>query len=171
MNKGKLLELAGQLMLAGVTHQDEEIEKISEQLAAELRQTEKERGGAVSAPPPNDNDLRGFLKFDAKEISKMPKSFRHTFIAEGKVICYRKRIRGKVSCSYEARYRRHGFNISVSANDLIKLKRCTPRKAELSCRRYQPRSTSSQRIILKTFVSVRLNRLLTKTILIATTTT
>ena len=38
MNKGKLLELAGQLMLAGVTHQDEEIEKISEQLAAELRQ-------------------------------------------------------------------------------------------------------------------------------------
>ena len=122
MNKGKLLELAGQLMLAGVMHQDEEIEKISEQLAAELRQTEKERGGAVSAPPPNDNDLRGFLKFDAKEISKMPKSFRHTFIAEGKVICYRKRIRGKVSCSYEARYRRHGFNISVSANDLIKLK-------------------------------------------------
>ncbi len=50
MNKGKLLELAGQLMLAGVTHQDEEIEKISEQLAAELRQTEKERGGRALEP-------------------------------------------------------------------------------------------------------------------------
>ena len=39
MNKGKLLELAGQLMLAGVTHQDEEIEKISYPMAAELRKT------------------------------------------------------------------------------------------------------------------------------------
>ena len=68
MNKGKLLELAGQLMLAGVTHQDEEIEKISEQLAAELRQTEKERGGAVYPPPPTHNELTGFLKYDAKEI-------------------------------------------------------------------------------------------------------
>lgn len=53
----------------------------------------------------------------------MPKSFRHTFIAEGKVICYRKRKRGVVSCSYEARYRRHGFNISVSAPNLIDLKK------------------------------------------------
>lgn len=53
----------------------------------------------------------------------MPKSFRHTFIAEGKVICYRKRKRGVVSCSYEARYRRHGFNLSVSAPNLIDLKK------------------------------------------------
>ena len=51
----------------------------------------------------------------------MPKAFRHTFIAEGKVICYRKRKRGKVSCSYEARYRRHGYNISVSTNNLTDL--------------------------------------------------
>lgn len=55
----------------------------------------------------------------------MPKSFRHTFIAEGKVICYRKRKRGKVygSYTYEARYRRHGYNISVSATNLIDLKK------------------------------------------------
>ena len=52
----------------------------------------------------------------------MPKSFRHTFIAEGKVICYRKRKRGKISCSYEARYRRHGYNVSVSAKNLLDLK-------------------------------------------------
>lgn len=52
----------------------------------------------------------------------MPKAFRHTFIAEGKVICYRKRKRGKVSCSYEARYRRHGYNISVSTTKLLDLK-------------------------------------------------
>lgn len=54
----------------------------------------------------------------------MPKSFRHTFIAEGKVIFYRKRKRGKLyaATSYEARYRRHGFNISVSAANLEDLK-------------------------------------------------
>lgn len=54
----------------------------------------------------------------------MPKSFRHTFIAEGKVIFYRKRKRGKLyaATSYEARYRRHGFNISVSATTLEDLK-------------------------------------------------
>ena len=48
----------------------------------------------------------------------MPKSFRHTFRIEGKTICYRKRKRGKISCSYEARYRRHGYNLSVSATSL-----------------------------------------------------
>lgn len=121
MNKGKLLELAGQLMLAGVTHQDEEIEKISEQLAAELRQTNDD---GACAPPPADNYLRGFLKFTIKEISKMPKSIRRTFIAEGQTICYRRRKRGNVyaTYTYEARYRRHGYNISVSAKNLIDLK-------------------------------------------------
>lgn len=53
----------------------------------------------------------------------MRKAFKNTFIAEGKIICYRKRKRGKISCSYEARYRRHGFNISISATNLEDLKR------------------------------------------------
>lgn len=54
----------------------------------------------------------------------MPKSFRHSFIAEGKVIFYRKRKRGKIyaATTYEARYRRHGYNISVSAANLEDLK-------------------------------------------------
>ncbi len=54
----------------------------------------------------------------------MPKSFRHTFIAEGKVIFYRKRKRGKfyAAVTYEARYRRHGYDISVSSTNLEDLK-------------------------------------------------
>lgn len=54
----------------------------------------------------------------------MPKSFRYTFRAEGQTICYRKRRRGKYSGngSYEARYRRHGYNISVSSTNLNDLK-------------------------------------------------
>lgn len=47
----------------------------------------------------------------------MPKTFRRTFRAEGQTIFYRKRKRGIRSCSFEARYRRHGYNISVSAQN------------------------------------------------------
>jgi len=123
MNKQKLLELASQLVFAGITKNEKEIEKVSEELAVELRQPqEKENGDGAYTPTPLEKDSCGFLKFNDKEISKMPKAFRHTFIAEGKVIFYRKRIRGKVSCSYEARYRRHGYNISVSATEITDLK-------------------------------------------------
>lgn len=127
----KLLELAGHLVLAGVTKNTQEIEKISAQLAAELRQGNgdgapskdgAQKNDGAFAPPQAVKDISGFLKFDNKEISKMPKSFRHTFRAEGQTICYRKRKRGRRSCSYEARYRRHGYNISISATSLENLK-------------------------------------------------
>lgn len=112
-----ILALASRLILASTTGDDKELKNVSDQLAAELT---KETTGAPA--PALIKDFTGFLKFTEKEISSMPKAFRHTFIAEGKVICYRKRIRGRVSCSYEARYRRHGYNISVSATNLMELK-------------------------------------------------
>ncbi len=52
----------------------------------------------------------------------MPKSIKKTFRAEGQTISYRKRKRSTTSCSFEARYRRHGFNLSVSAKTLDELK-------------------------------------------------
>lgn len=125
MNTQKLLELAGQLVLAGVKNHPEEIDEISEKLAAELRQKDKQKSEKESSSSPIEKDICGFLKFDNKEISKMPKSFRHTFRAEGQTIFYRKRKRGKYygSGSYEARYRRHGYNISVSATSLEELRK------------------------------------------------
>ncbi|MCM1440976.1 MAG: N-terminal phage integrase SAM-like domain-containing protein [Roseburia sp.] len=125
MNRTKILELAGQLVLASVTGNDDVADKIFSDIADLIRTPNSENGGAPSPiPPPFEENSCGFLKFTDKEISKMPKSFRRTFIAEGKVICYRKRKRGNVyaSFTYEARYRRHGFNISVSAKTLIELK-------------------------------------------------
>lgn len=122
MNRTKILELAGQLVLASVTGNDEEADKIFTNIADLIRSPGTESSESASTPLHSEN-LSGFLKFTDKEISKMPKQFRHTFIAEGKVICYRKRKRGVVSCSYEARYRRHGFNLSVSAPNLIDLKK------------------------------------------------
>ena len=122
MNRTKILELAGQLVLASVTGNDEEADKIFSDIADLIRSSDRESSESASTPQHSEN-LSGFLKFSDKEISNMPKAFRHTFIAEGKAICYRKRKRGVVSCSYEARYRRHGFNISVSAPNLIDLKK------------------------------------------------
>ncbi len=128
MNRSKILELAGQLVLASVTGNDEEADEIFLKIADLIRSPDDKKteaaaadgGEAISA----DGEFTGFLKFTEKEISKMPKSFRRTFIAEGKVIFYRKRKRGKLyaAATYEARYRRHGFNISVSAGTLEELK-------------------------------------------------
>lgn len=100
---------------------EREILAISEKLAAALKRhfdfTEIEE-----FPPTSDEHCYGFLKFTFKEISKMPKHFKDFFRAEGCTVHFRKRIRGKNSCSYEARYRRHGYNISVSATTIELLK-------------------------------------------------
>lgn len=114
MDNQNLLTLASKLILASTTGNEKELQTVSNQLAKEL--TKENSDG--SASPALYEDVTGFLKIPDKEILKMPKSFRHTFRAEGKTICYRKRVRGKISCSYEARYRRHGYNISVSSTDL-----------------------------------------------------
>ena len=125
MNQQDILKLAGELVLAGTTDNAEEIARISEELSRIVWSPDSKKeiateNGATSL----SGEFTGFLKFTDKEISKMPKSFRRTFIAEGKVIFYRKRKRGKLyaAATYEARYRRHGFNISVSAGTLEELK-------------------------------------------------
>ena len=119
MNNQNFLTLAGQLVLASTSGNEKEIQRISFELASQFDTSYRENADEHSAFL---KDITGFLNFTNKEISKMPKAFKHTFIAEGKVICYRKRKRGRVSCSYEARYRRHGYNISVSTTNLIDLK-------------------------------------------------
>lgn len=123
MDEQKLMTLASQLVLAGVTNNNREIEKISEELAAALRHPTEEGEPDSGEPFFLEKDLTGFLKFTNQEISKMRRAFKNTFCAEGQTICYRKRKRGRISCSYEARYRRHGYNISVSAKTLDELKR------------------------------------------------
>ena len=119
MDNQTLLTLAGKLILASSTGNQKEIESISNELA-HLNFSKCENSDESTSSALYEN-VTGFLKIPDKEVLKMPKSFRHTFRTEGKTICYRKRIRGKISCSYEARYRRHGYNISVSATDLDKL--------------------------------------------------
>lgn len=124
MNQQQIIKLAGELVIAASNDNAGEIIRISGELAAMVSTDNKKEVTAQNGATPLQEDFCGFLKFTDKEISKMPKSFRHTFIAEGKVIFYRKRKRGKLyaATTYEARYRRHGFNISVSAANLEDLK-------------------------------------------------
>lgn len=58
------------------------------------------------------------LIFTKKEIVKMPERFQKLFILQNKIVRCRRRKSGKSATNYEIRYRREGFNISVSSNDL-----------------------------------------------------
>lgn len=122
MDKQKLLELAGKIALAGLTNDEAEIERISAELADELRQNTDENGGEAFAAPPFLRDKTGFLKFTSQEILKMPTRFRKTFRANGCLVHVRRRKRGKFGFDYEARYRRDGYCISVSSKDYEQLK-------------------------------------------------
>ena len=68
------------------------------------------------------NEETGFLKFTEKEISKMPKTFRKEFRTQACPAHIRKRTDGRYVCSYEIRYRRNGYNISVSAKTVEQAK-------------------------------------------------
>ncbi len=62
------------------------------------------------------------LKFSDKEISNMPKTFRKEFRTQGCTAHIRKRKSGKDTWNYEIRYRRNGYNVCVSANQVQKAK-------------------------------------------------
>lgn len=76
----KMLYLSSQLMMLSLDkeHNQKEIEKVSEELAALQRQL---REKASAAPPDEENS--GFLEFTEKEILKMPKTFRKEFRTQG----------------------------------------------------------------------------------------
>lgn len=90
-------------------------------LAAEL--------GSISASTVNIQETyadekctTGFLKFTQKEIMRMPKRFSKIFRAEGCTAHVRKRKSGKGTTNYEIRYRKHGYDIAVSSNNLDEAK-------------------------------------------------
>lgn len=65
----------------------------------------------------------GSVRFNQKEISKMPKTFKKEFRTNGCTAHVRKRRSGKRNWNYEIRYRRNGYDIQVSANSLDEAKR------------------------------------------------
>lgn len=66
-------------------------------------------------------NLNGFaanLNFSEKEYLEMPKQFRKMFRHQGCVVRVYRRLSGKSHYNYEIRYRRDGYNIYASANNL-----------------------------------------------------
>ena len=72
--------------------------------------------GTSTQQPGNNGEV--FWKLSEKELSLMPKTFRKEFRIEGCTAHIRKRQSGKNSWNYEIRYRRNGYNIAVSSNNL-----------------------------------------------------
>ena len=77
--------------------------------AMELEQHEPQR---------KEKTLSATIKFSKEEVAKMSKTFKKEFIAGGFVAHIIKRPSGKNGFYYEIRYRRNGYNISVSDKDL-----------------------------------------------------
>ena len=73
-------------------------------------------------PKENKKTLSATIKFTKQEIDKMSKTFKKEFIANGCVSHIIKRPSGKNGVYYEIRYRRNGYNITVSNKDLKKAK-------------------------------------------------
>lgn len=73
-------------------------------------------------PQRKEKTLSATIKFSKEEVAKMSKTFKKEFIAAGLVAHIIKRPSGKNGFYYEIRYRRNGFNISVSDKDLKKAK-------------------------------------------------
>lgn len=100
-DRGEMIKLAGDLN--GIIQQAMEIE-------TESTVTDKRKASSA------------LIKFTKQEIEKMSKTFKKEFIANGLVARIIKRPSGKSGFYYEIRYRRNGYNISVSNKDLKKTK-------------------------------------------------
>ena len=66
----------------------------------------------------NSTAVSSLLHFTQKEITLMPKSFRKEFRADGCTAHVRKRKCGKNSYTYDIRYKKNGYNISVTNKNL-----------------------------------------------------
>ena len=70
-----------------------------------------------------EKTLSATIKFSKDEVAQMSKTFKKEFIGSGLVAHIIKRPSGKNGFYYEIRYRRNGYNISVSNKDLAVAKK------------------------------------------------
>jgi integrase len=113
----EFVTLTTRLMLA---HERAEVLRITADMnTAILRLAEMEKTGHYTPP---EKTISETLKFTHKEISKMSKTFKKEFVANGLVAHVTKRISGKRTYCYEIRYRSNGYNITASSTDLATAK-------------------------------------------------
>ena len=116
MNAEKMILLSQKLVMISLASDDENRKKLLEEIAILNKEISDE---SVSK---EKTVFYGALKFTEQEISKMPKRFQKEFRVDGCTAHIRKRCDDRYNCSYEIRYRRNGYNISVSARTLEQAK-------------------------------------------------
>lgn len=75
----------------------------------------------ITAIKPKENSIVATIKFTTEEIAKMDKNFQRIFKETGNVARVIKTIKNR-AVTYEIRYRRNGYNISVFSPDIIEAK-------------------------------------------------
>lgn len=109
-----LLAISSMVMTASA--RGELIRLANEINSAVLKVIKLEKSGQV--PQEKTKALSATIKFTDEEIKGMSKSFKKEFIANGCVAHITKRPSGKEGVCYEIRYRRNGYNITVSNKNL-----------------------------------------------------
>ena len=94
-------------------------------MKAETLEELMRNGNTTEGPSEQNQDEQAKfgLKFTNEEIRQMPKTFKKEFRAEGCTARIRKRPCGKETFTYEIRYRRNGYNITITDKNLEKGKR------------------------------------------------
>lgn len=87
-------------------------------------ESEQEISRIINLPfAENKKTVSTTIKFTKKEVDAMSKTFKKAFIANGMAAKIIKRPSGKNGFYYEIRYRRNGYNITISNADLTLAKK------------------------------------------------
>lgn len=121
MNQDKLIEVLN--FITNVQCSDEQ-KRLMLEMAANTITVDKLSSLVKSDEKEADktNEVEIF-KFTKQEILKMPKQFRKEFRTAGCTAHVLKRRSGKNNWNYMIRYRRHGYNVVASSNNLEEAKR------------------------------------------------
>ena len=87
------------------------------------RAIEIEDKSGVIATVQEGKTVSAEIKFTKEELKGVDKDFLRMFNEQGRVVRVIKRRSGKKKFLYEIRYRRNGYNISVSSTDLVEAKK------------------------------------------------
>ncbi len=104
-------------MISGSKNRDKALNMILQTKTSELQSYEK-----LNLDKEEQFDQTMLLKFTDKEISRIPMRFRKDMIIDGRLVRCRKRKSGRKTFNYMLRYRRNGFDVCATSNDLDEAK-------------------------------------------------
>ena len=127
MNQEKLIEILN--FITTVECSDEQKKALLEMAANTITVDKLSKlvgnndGKETEQDKASESNEVGIVKFTKKEISRMPTYFRKTFRTAGCNAHVLRRKSGKNSWNYMIRYRRDGYNIVATSNNLEEAKR------------------------------------------------